>query len=143
MVTVSLSGTTNDWVMKVLQTNAAVNPGNSGGPLLNATGEVIGVISLKLVQNSVENMGFAIPIDSVNSILERLENKVYFAKIKDKTEPAVNLNELANENSLKGIFVKKMLEKIALDDENKQKYIYALKLGLKAFNTEGELYEDK
>lgn len=80
---------------------------------------------------------------NITEILERLENKVYFAKIKDKTEPAINLNELANENSLKGIFVKKMIEKIALDDENKQKYIYALKLGLKAFNTEGELYEDK
>ena len=74
LVTVSLSGTSNDWVMKVLQTNAAVNPGNSGGPLLNAEGEVIGVISLKLVQTEVENMGFAIPIEYAMSHIENLEN---------------------------------------------------------------------
>lgn len=74
LVTVSLSGSSNDWVMKVLQTNAAVNPGNSGGPLVNATGEVIGVISLKLVQTEVENMGFAIPIEYAMSHIESLES---------------------------------------------------------------------
>ena len=62
-----------DYVMEVIQTNAAVNPGNSGGPLLNANGEVIGVISMKLVENSIEGMGFAIPINYAMSHVSKLE----------------------------------------------------------------------
>jgi len=73
MVSVSVSGTSNDWVMKVLQTDAAVNPGNSGGPLVNSNGEVIGVISLKLVQEEIEGMGFAIPIEYAMSHIDLLE----------------------------------------------------------------------
>lgn len=68
------NSSSSDWVMKVLQTDAAINPGNSGGPLMNLNGEVIGVISLKLVQTEVEGMGFAIPIEYVNSKIETLEN---------------------------------------------------------------------
>ena len=59
--------------MEVIQTNAAVNPGNSGGPLFNANGEVVGVISMKLVENSIEGMGFAIPIDYAMSHVNKLE----------------------------------------------------------------------
>ena len=54
----------NDFVMKVLQIDAAINPGNSGGPLVNINGEVIGINSLKLAQDKVEGMGFAIPIET-------------------------------------------------------------------------------
>ena len=74
LVAVSFSGTTSDYYMKVLQTDAALNPGNSGGPLCNVNGEVIGVNSLKLTEEttstskySVEGMGFAIPIEDALS----------------------------------------------------------------------------
>ena len=63
MVEVNLTGTTSDYYMKVLQIDAAVNPGNSGGPLCDVSGKVIGIISLKIVQDEVEGMGFAIPIE--------------------------------------------------------------------------------
>ena len=81
LVEVSFSGTTSDYYMKVIQTDAALNPGNSGGPLCNINGEVIGVNSLKLTQEqtstssySVEGMGFAIPIEDALSYAELIEN---------------------------------------------------------------------
>jgi len=55
---------TSDYVMKVIQTDAAINSGNSGGPLCNSNGEVVGITSLKLVSSGVEGMGFAIPIEN-------------------------------------------------------------------------------
>ena len=64
MVAVNLGNTmTNDYVMKVIQTDASINSGNSGGPLANSNGEVIGITSLKLVSSGVEGIGFAIPIE--------------------------------------------------------------------------------
>lgn len=65
--------TTENTVMEVLQTDAAINPGNSGGPLCNINGEVIGVNSLKLVEDEIEGMGFAIPIEIVMSSVDSLE----------------------------------------------------------------------
>jgi len=62
-----------DYVMEVIQTDTAVNPGNSGGPLFNSNGEVIGVISMKFVNNSIEGMGFAIPIDLAMKHVATLE----------------------------------------------------------------------
>lgn len=72
MVEVELSSDSGEYVMKVLQTDAAINSGNSGGPLCNANGEVIGVTSLKLVDESVEGMGFAIPIEVALEYAEKL-----------------------------------------------------------------------
>jgi hypothetical protein len=74
--------------------------------------------------------------------IERAD-KVYFIKLKDKTEIALDLESLSKEASLKGLFVKKMLERTenAPEDE-KELYKKALKLGLKAFNTEVKYDED-
>lgn len=58
--------------MKLIQTDAAINPGNSGGALVNAEGKVIGINSQKIVTNAVEGMGFAIPINTVRTIVSDL-----------------------------------------------------------------------
>ncbi len=74
MVSVAISNSrSNDWVMRVLQIDASINPGNSGGPLLNVNGEVIGICSMKLVDDDIEGMGFAIPIEYAMSHIESLE----------------------------------------------------------------------
>ncbi len=63
-----------DWIQDVIQIDASINPGNSGGALVNINGEVIGVTSLKLINNSVEGMGFAIKIEDAMKHIESLEN---------------------------------------------------------------------
>lgn len=73
MVSVTLNNQVGDYMMNVLQTDAAINPGNSGGPLANINGEVIGINSLKLVEQEVEGIGFAIPIEEAMVFVERLE----------------------------------------------------------------------
>jgi serine protease Do len=64
----------NDWVQDVLQIDVAINPGNSGGALFNFNGEVIGVTSMKLVNQQIEGMGFAIKIEDAMKHLESFEN---------------------------------------------------------------------
>ena len=53
----------DNYVMSVLQTDTAINSGNSGGPLCNSNGEVIGITNMKLTSSQIEGMGFAIPIE--------------------------------------------------------------------------------
>lgn len=62
-----------DWNAEVLQTDAAINPGNSGGALINITGQLIGINSMKIAENAVEGIGLSIPINSVRPIIEDLE----------------------------------------------------------------------
>lgn len=75
LVEVSISNSDDtDYIMNVLQTDAAVNSGNSGGPLCDSNGDVIGVISAKISSTGVEGMGFAIPIETV---VEKAEQIIY------------------------------------------------------------------
>lgn len=62
----------SDWIMQVLQTDAAINSGNSGGPLCNSNGQVIGITNMKLVTDGVEGMGFAIPIEQATSFADQI-----------------------------------------------------------------------
>ncbi len=62
-----------DWHADVLQTDAAINPGNSGGALVNLSGQVIGINSMKIAQEAVEGIGLAIPIKTAQPIIEDLE----------------------------------------------------------------------
>ncbi|MEC5424654.1 trypsin-like peptidase domain-containing protein [Virgibacillus sp. C22-A2] len=62
-----------DWITEVIQTDAAINPGNSGGALVNSKGEVIGINSMKVAQQEVEGIGFAIPVNAALPIMEQLE----------------------------------------------------------------------
>ena len=70
----------SDKRVKLLQTDAAINPGNSGGALVNADGEVIVINSAKFDANGVEGMGFAIPINTVQTVIDSLMTKGYVAR---------------------------------------------------------------
>src|SRR5439155_14429070 len=57
-------------LVDLIQTDAALNPGNSGGPLFDASGRVVGINTM--VRSGAENIGFAIPIDRARAVLNRL-----------------------------------------------------------------------
>ncbi len=72
LISVSVSNYDADYILNVMQTDAAINPGNSGGPLCNINGEVIGINNLKIVKDTVEGLGFSIPIEDVLKYAESL-----------------------------------------------------------------------
>lgn len=75
LVEASSSTSSTGYVMNVLQTDAAINSGNSGGPLCNANGEVIGITNMKISSTSVEGIGFAIPIETALEYASHFINK--------------------------------------------------------------------
>lgn len=91
---------------KLIQTDAAINAGNSGGALVNSKGQVIGINTLKLSGTGIEGMGFAIPINSAKPIYEQL---IEYRKVK---RPYIGIGgrdlteELAKANNLVvGIYI--------------------------------------
>lgn len=82
--------------ISLIQTDAAINPGNSGGALLDIEGKLIGVNSSKISATEYEGMGFAIPINTVKEICNKIiENK-------DKPQPyvGISLSETYDEQTL-------------------------------------------
>lgn len=90
-VTTSSQTSSSDYIMKVFQTDAAINSGNSGGPLCNSNGQVIGITNMKLVSNStsnIEGMGFAIPIEDAIDFANKIING------EDITRPTLGVSML-------------------------------------------------
>ena len=68
-ITIDDPGSRTTLTLDVMQTDAAVNRGNSGGPLINQHGEVIGIVTAKLFGADIEGMGYALPINEAGEIL--------------------------------------------------------------------------
>ncbi len=80
--------------MNLIQTDAAISPGNSGGALINKYGEVIGINSVKLVDNSAEGLGFAIPMNEAVPIVQDL---VKYGYVKGRPIIGVSVREITKE----------------------------------------------
>ncbi len=101
MVAVSVSSNSKDWIMNVMQTDAAINPGNSGGPLCNMSGEVIGINSMKVVEQEVEGIGFAIPIEDAvgyaNDIVNGVKRQTIYL--------GISMSDLSNATAYYGTYI--------------------------------------
>lgn len=65
-----------DWEAEYIQHDVAINPGNSGGPLINLQGQIIGINTMKFVDEEIDNMGFSIPSNLVAEIVPLLEQGI-------------------------------------------------------------------
>lgn len=117
-----------DWDMNVLQTDAAINPGNSGGPLINLKGEIIGINSMKIILDTVEGMGFSIPIDEAVPIVNQLKEFGEVVRpVLGITAVGVAEMTLYQKNSLgidlnqtQGVFITQVMEKSPASNANIQ-----------------------
>lgn len=80
----SRTGETKESSVDLIQTDAAINEGNSGGALVNINGEVVGINSSKLIGDSVEGIGYAIPISDVSGLIQGLMDQETKAKVDEE-----------------------------------------------------------
>ena len=80
-------------IMTLIQTNTAINPGNSGGGLFNSSGQLIGIVNAKSAGEDVEGLGFAIPIDIAQSVIEDLIEHGY---VTGRIETGIEVIEISD-----------------------------------------------
>lgn len=103
-----------DTVMNLLQTNAAVNPGNSGGALFNGKGELVGIVVAKSAGSDIEGIGFAIPINDIKDTIAELKDYGY---VRGKVQLGVMLIDVTSEQLMQmyrvdemGVYVQSVMD---------------------------------
>ena len=138
----------DSWYMNLLQIDASINSGNSGGPLANSNGQVIGITNSKLSSStmsgtSIENIGFAIPIEDALAVAEYLESNGKVTRpvlgvtmtsvegaeynginISDKITSGAVVTDVSNGSTADDAKLKKGDVIIKLDDYNIKDYKY-------------------
>ena len=85
----------NGVTMNLIQTNAAVNPGNSGGGMFNMKGQLVGIVNAKSSGTGIEGLGFAIPINKALNVTEQL---LEYGYVRGKTMIGVTFSEISSNN---------------------------------------------
>ncbi|KRM27222.1 MULTISPECIES: S1C family serine protease [Limosilactobacillus] len=148
----TLKAGTDGTLTSVIQTDAAINSGNSGGPLINMAGQVIGINSMKLSSDndgsSVEGIGFAIPSNEVVSIINQLVKKGKISRpalglgmadlssvTTDQQQSVLKLPSNVN----KGVVILQVANGSVADNAGLKKYDVIIQLGDKKINNTNEL----
>lgn len=138
---VSVNGIT----LNLIQTDAAINPGNSGGALLNAKGEVIGINSVKYVQNEVEGIGYAIPISQAIPIINDLMNREVLEESEKGFLGVIEPEDVTEERSERfnlpvGVYINGIVEGSAADEAGLKRGDVIVGIGGRTIKTAEELY---
>lgn len=144
----ALNRTLDDYEGELIQTDAAINAGNSGGALLNANGEVIGINSAKLYGDTVESMGYAIPISDVMDILNELMNRETRTKVAEDERGSLGIRcatvdetYAAAYNMPQGVFVSQVIEGGAAEKAGLESNCIITKIDGTSVDTADELIE--
>jgi len=96
--------TVDDMTNHLIQTDAAINFGNSGGALLNAAGQLIGINSVKAASMGVEGMGYAIPMATAEPILGELMNRTTRSKVAEAEKGYMGVTPVDVSNEARDIY---------------------------------------
>jgi len=129
--------------MRLLQTNAAVNPGNSGGGLFNSKGQLIGIVNAKTSSSGIEGLGFAIPINTAKKVTNDIINHGY---VKGRVYLGAELVEINNAIDIfrygvteTGLYVQTVYTNSAAHKAGLQAGDRILTVNSKAINTQNEM----